>query len=74
MNADIEEGPPSEQLASDAAAARPAEELAPDENLQGHTFTVRVTARDRAGARTHRMAIVELSGDPARPYWVRYVE
>ena len=24
--------------------------------------------------RTHRSAIVELTGDKARPYWVRYVE
>jgi hypothetical protein len=36
--------------------------------------TVRVTARDRGGAQTHRMAIIELTGDSNRPYWVRYTE
>jgi hypothetical protein len=35
---------------------------------------VRVVARDRSGGQTHRMEIVELTGDKTRPFWVRYVE
>jgi len=58
----------------DAAFQRPTEELAPEDNLEGHTVTVRVTARSRSGAQTQRMAIIELTGDPQRSYWVRYVE
>ena len=76
MNADIEEASASGSPldGAESAAERPAEELAPDENLQGRTVTVRVTARDRGGAQTHRMAIIELTGDGRQPYWVRYVE
>jgi hypothetical protein len=40
----------------------------------GRTLTVRVTAAAPDGARAHRMAIVELTGNPASPYWIRYVE
>jgi hypothetical protein len=74
MSADIEEAPNSDQQDALTPPPQVAEELAPDDNLQGHTVTVRVTARDHSGARTHRMAIVELTGDPQRPFWVRYVE
>lgn len=76
MNADIEEGPPPDQgqTGADQPIERPVEELAADDNLQGRTVTVRVTARDRGGAQTHRMAIIELTGDSNRPYWVRYTE
>lgn len=76
MDADIEEAPSSGPVArgADGPAERPAEELASDDNLQGRTVTVRVTARDPGGAQTHRMAIVELTGDGRQPYWVRYVE
>jgi general secretion pathway protein K len=77
MNADIVDSTSSDEQGrrgADAPLQRPAEELAPEDNLEGHTFTVRVTARDRGGAQTHRMAIVELTGDNQHPYWVRYVE
>jgi hypothetical protein len=74
MNADIEEAEGSDQQGGLTPTSQTAEELGPDDNLQGHTVTVRVTARDHSGARTHRMAIVELTGDPQRPFWVRYVE
>jgi general secretion pathway protein K len=53
---------------------RPEEELAPDDHYFGRTLTIHVVARDRDGARTHRMEIVELTGDKATPYWVRYSE
>lgn len=74
MNADIGESP--DQIASEAQAVeqRPDEELASDGDLQGHPVTVRVTAVEHDGAHTHRMAIVELTGDVHQPYWVRYVE
>jgi len=77
MNADIEETSSSTLLSSGSAnftAGRPAEELAGEDNLQGRTVTVRVTARDPDGAKTHRMAIIELTGDSHQPYWVRYAE
>jgi hypothetical protein len=73
----------SAQSGVDAAAAatqpdinsqNPDEEITPDDHLVGRTITLRVTARDPDGAQTHRMAIVELTGDKARPYWIRYVE
>jgi general secretion pathway protein K len=53
---------------------QPAEQIAQDVNLVGRTLTVRVAARDRRGARTHRMAIVELTGAAESPFWIRYVE
>lgn len=76
MNADIEQATSPDQGGprADSSLERPAEELSPDDNLEGHTITVRVTARDPSGAQTQRMAIVELSGDANRPVWVRYVE
>jgi general secretion pathway protein K len=73
MNADIEEAEAADEPGAGAAPSSPTEEL-PDDNLQGHTVTVRVTAQDGSGARTHRMAIVELTGDPQKPFWIRYVE
>jgi hypothetical protein len=56
-----------------AADQGPAETIS-DDNMIGRTLTIRVEARNRSGARTHRMAIVELTGNPSQPYWVRYVE
>lgn len=52
---------------------RPAEEII-DDHLVGRTLTVDVRASEPGGARTHRMAIVELTGVKAQPYWIRYVE
>jgi general secretion pathway protein K len=51
----------------------------PEEELQtqiqtGVPMTVRVVARDRSGARVERMEIIELTGDPANPYWVRFAQ
>jgi len=68
------EGP--DQLAGDSLFAneRPVEVIAPDDHYIAHTLTVKVIARDRNGAHTHRMAIIELTGDKAKPFWVRYVE
>jgi hypothetical protein len=74
MNADIEETSNLLPSGANIAAGRAAEELAGEDNLQGRTVTVRVTARDRGGAQTHRMAIIELTGDSHQPYWVRYAE
>jgi general secretion pathway protein K len=74
MNADIQEAEASGEQGALAPPPSPAEELGPDDNLQGHTITVRVTARGPGGAKTHRMAIVELTGDSQKPFWIRYVE
>lgn len=40
------------------------------DNLAGRRLTVRVTAQDAAGTIT-RSSIVELTGNPADPYWIR---
>jgi hypothetical protein len=73
MNGDTLANP--DQLDSEAQGAdqQPDTSIA-DNTLVGNTLTIRVVARDRRGDRTHRMAIVELTGDVSRPYWVRYVE
>ena len=42
-------------------------------NLTGRTLTVRVEAR-QAGAHMRRTAIVELTGNPNDPYWLRYLD
>lgn len=65
-----------EQLDSQAIIdnQRPEEEIAADDHLFGRTLTVNVVARDFYGAQTHRSAIIEFTGDRARPYWIRYVE
>ncbi|MBV8978365.1 MAG: general secretion pathway protein GspK [Alphaproteobacteria bacterium] len=42
-------------------------------NLIGRTLTVRVEAR-QGGAYMKRSAIVELTGNPADPYWLRYLD
>jgi len=52
---------------------RPNEELA-DDDYVGRTLTIRAVARDSGGAETHRTEIIELTGDKARPYWIRYAE
>ena len=73
MNGDTLVDP--EQLDNQAAidAQKPDETLA-DESLVGRALTIRVVARDAGGDQTHRMEIVEFTGDKARPYWIRYVE
>jgi general secretion pathway protein K len=65
-----------DQLANEASINNqtPDEELAPDDRYIGRTLTIRVIARDEDGARTHRMEIVEMTGDKVQPYWVRYAE
>lgn len=70
-------GDSPQDIAVDTASSneQPVEEIAEaDDDLIGRTLTVNVVARDRAGRRTHRTAIVELTGSKAQPYWVRYVE
>ena len=69
-------GVDQEQVEQQAAIAsqHADEEISVDDHLLGRTLTVRVTARGRDGARTTRMAIVELTANPAQPYWIRYVE
>jgi general secretion pathway protein K len=74
MSADVPAS--ADDLAAEASIdqQRPEEDLAPDDHYIGRTLTVRVVARDRSGGQTHRMEIVELTGDKTRPFWVRYVE
>jgi general secretion pathway protein K len=74
MNADIGTNPDNLSDATQIADERPVEDIATNEKLDGRALTVRVVARSPDGAHTHRMAIVSLTGDPRRPYYVRYVE
>jgi general secretion pathway protein K len=69
-------GEGQEQVEGQAAIAaeQADEEISPDDHLMGRPLTIRVTAKARDGAHTGRMAIAELTGDPDRPYWIRYVE
>jgi general secretion pathway protein K len=53
---------------------KPEEDLADEGSLTGQALTIRVVARDGHGGVAQRAQIVELTGDPARPYWVRYAE
>jgi general secretion pathway protein K len=55
------------------AGQRTAFALANDVPLIGRDLTVRVVARSQSGAYV-RVAIVELTGDKARPYWIRYLQ
>jgi hypothetical protein len=50
------------------------EDLAPDDHYLGRTLTVRSVARDSSGGRAERAEIIEMTGDPAHPYWVRYAD
>jgi general secretion pathway protein K len=74
MSADTAETP--DRVADEAliASQTPDETIGPDDHLQGRTLTVRVLAQARDGSRAHRTEIVELTGDKARPFWVRYAE
>ena len=57
-----------------ASTLRPNIEIARADKMVGRNFTVRVTARDKDGSRGHRTVMIQLTGDPARPYWIRYVD
>ncbi len=74
MNA--EDLPSQDQGAAESGfAAQQPDEVIVDDHLVGRTLTVQVLASDGgAGARSHRMAIVELTGAKTQPYWIRYVE
>jgi len=74
MSADDEENPESLDNEARIADQRPSEEIAPDENLAGRALSVRVTARAPDGALRRRMAVITLTGDPAHPDYVRFVE
>jgi len=53
------------------AGQRTALEIARDKDLKGRAMTVDVIARDGRGGQATRSVIVELTGNPDRPYWVR---
>ncbi len=74
MSADSLENPDQIDNEQQIAGQRPDEELASDVDLTGRPLTIKVVAHGPGGARTHRMAIIEMTGDKAQPYWVRYVE
>jgi hypothetical protein len=76
MNADIIAPEDPETLAQEAQAAeeRPDEDIGSNDRYYGRTLTIRVTARAPDGARASRMAIVELTGAKANPYYIRYTQ
>jgi len=45
-----------------------------EKGLPGRPLTIRVLARDDHGGRLRRAMIVELTGNPVQPYWVRLLE
>lgn len=74
MAAEVQASPDQINAVPDSVNQSPEESLGPDDHLVGRTLTIQVVAKSRDGAQTHRMEIVELNGDPAQPYWVRYTE
>jgi general secretion pathway protein K len=56
----------------EAAGQRTALAFGSDKPIVGRALTVRIAARSPSGA-LERVAIVELTGDRARPYWIRYL-
>jgi general secretion pathway protein K len=71
MSADDLQAPVTADADAEIANERPEEELQ-TQSLIGDPLTIRVVAHDRSGARAERMEIVELTGDPANPWWVRF--
>lgn len=49
-------------------------EVVDERGLPGRPLTIRVLARDDHGGRLRRAMIIELTGKPAQPYWVRALE
>jgi general secretion pathway protein K len=45
-----------------------------EDDYIGRRMTVRVTARDSRGGLYRRAAVIELTGQPGEPYWIRAVE
>jgi general secretion pathway protein K len=73
MSAVTVESPDESGSETQTADDQPAEELQ-SRSLVGDPMTIRVVARDRSGGRAERMEIVELTGDPTTPFWVRYTQ
>ncbi len=65
-----QEGDPSARR----AAQRTALSNSLGDDYLGRPFTVRVVARDADGGELRRAFVVELTGGPAQPFWVRAVE
>lgn len=47
---------------------------APGDDYVGRPFAVRIAAHDAAGGELRRAYIVELTGQPSQPFWVRAVD
>jgi general secretion pathway protein K len=45
-----------------------------DDDYVGRPLTVRVMARDRRGGLYRRAAVIEFTGQPREPYWIRAIE
>jgi general secretion pathway protein K len=73
MSADDLETPETADAEAAQANQHPEEELQ-TQTLVGDPLTIRVVARDRSGARAVRTEIVELTGDPMTPFWVRFTQ
>ncbi|HEY5237615.1 MAG TPA: hypothetical protein VIJ62_04480 [Rhizomicrobium sp.] len=56
------------------AGERPALDITDDVNLVGRPLTIKVIARDNAKGVAQRSAIIELTGNKANPYWIRYLD
>lgn len=73
MSASSIQTPEELEREREAAGETPAFDLADQSvSLIGRTLTVRVNAEDGHGGSLTRATIIELTGNPAQPYWIRY--
>jgi len=69
-----EDSPDAIIRAREQAGERAKLDTGPAISYVGRPFTVRITARDDRGGAFHRSAMVELTGQPKRPYLVRALD
>lgn len=70
---DVADGPDVVQVRTDQAVVRPKFKPPTEEDavLRGRRLTIRVVARDARGGELHRAHVIEFTGNPANPLWVR---
>ncbi|MDR3509131.1 MAG: type II secretion system protein GspK [Caulobacteraceae bacterium] len=56
------------------AGERAALDTGPSTTYVGRTLTIRIAARDSGGGVFRRTTVVELTGQPAHPFWVRAID
>lgn len=74
MRSDGESGPDAIVRAREQAGQRTALAADPVGDYAGRPVTVRITARNALGGAFRRSTIVELTGQPGHPFWVRAID